>query len=98
MLPTTAAWRLPTLQQAAQRIDLVRHLNLSHAAQRLHDLGDTLNLLRLYRRFFPAQYAASRLRKIPRAGEGYSPAERRFFKLVNKHLFPLALPALEDMY
>jgi hypothetical protein len=98
MLPITAAERLPTLHQAARHIERARYLNVSYAARWLRSLSDTLNLLRLYQRFFPAEYAASRLRKIPRAGEGYSPAERRFFELVNQHLFPLALPALEDIY
>lgn len=50
-----------------------------------------IELLSLYRIYFPEQYARSKKRTFPTAEEAYSPLEAEFLELVDTHLFPIHL-------
>lgn len=53
-----------------------------------------VHILRLFRHFFPTEFAQADLRDPP-ADRVYSPAEWQFFQLVEERLFPLSLPSLD---
>lgn len=54
----------------------------------------SIQLLTLYRTYFPEQYARSQKRPFPASSEAYSPLEAEFLELVDTHLFPIHLDFL----
>ena len=78
---------------ALSHLKRVRFFHPEEALERLATLAETAQLLFLYRKYFPSEYAASTASvRIPigRDGEsGYSEREQEFLRLVDRHLFSL---------
>ncbi|MBI4789315.1 MAG: hypothetical protein HY782_19970 [Chloroflexi bacterium] len=85
--------RLPA-SSALSHLKHVRFFSPQEALERLATLAETAQLLVLYRKYFPREYAASTASvqlPVSRDGEsGYSEREQEFLRLVAQHLFPLA--------
>jgi hypothetical protein len=66
-------------------------LSFAEAHDYLVTLLRRIELLALYRLYFPEQYARSKKRTFPTVAEAYSPLEAEFLELVDVHLFPIHL-------
>jgi hypothetical protein len=76
---------------------LTRHfMTADHSIYRLTFLQESIGLLKLYRRYFPGEFAASDLRPISEDGNLYT-ALRDFLELVSRHLFELPDYILDEM-
>ncbi|GCE32109.1 hypothetical protein KDA_75930 [Dictyobacter alpinus] len=76
-----------TARQALQRYQLPRTFAEAHdyLYRKLH----SIQLLSLYKHYFPEEYNRSEKRSLPTAEEAYSPMETEFVELVDERLFPL---------
>lgn len=76
-----------TAREVLQRYLLPR--TFAEAHDYLCTMLQSIQLLGLYRHYFPEEYARSKQRPIPTADEAYSPMETEFVELVDERLFPL---------
>ena len=81
LLPQTTA------REALQRYRLPR--TFAEAHDYLYRRLQSIQLLSLYRHYFPEEYARSKKRPLPTVEEAYSPMETEFVELVDERLFPL---------
>ncbi len=81
--PTAAVERLKALQDEYWRCDA------REAISRLYGLLGKTEILQLYEANFPVQYRKSKASRKADTPNGYSPLEKEFFALVDKHLFPI---------
>lgn len=96
--PVLAAPLSPTT--ALARLKRIRFLSAQEAVQRLSSLADTGQILWLYRKYFPREYAHSTASvHLPVSDDGpcgYSEREKEFLTLVDQHLFPMPDLFFED--
>jgi hypothetical protein len=100
------------IEQEIKRNELLKiSLDLDDCATAMWELTDPVDILNLYKRYFPEQYAASTASSLPLVDYreinpnadpdqfvwGFSARELEFFKLVDRHLFPIEADWLEDM-
>ena len=74
----------------AHRGRVARMVNARIAIEHLSELLNTLHMLKLYERYFPAQYKKSKASTVFPNRDCYSPKELEFMRLVGWRLFPIA--------
>ena len=71
-------------------------INVPEAIDRLKALLGRTDLTRLYQKYFPKAYKASKKSLRAKSPDGHSPREEEFFELVRKYLFPIVDLCLDD--
>lgn len=101
--PTTQApSHSPSLSatRALAHLSRIRFLSAQEALQRLSSLAETGQILWLYRKYFPREYARSTASvQVPLSSDGgcgYSEREKEFLALVDRDLFPMPDLFFED--
>jgi hypothetical protein len=81
-----------------QAIDYLtrRFINPEQAIRKLDNLQESIGLLKLYRRYFPTEFAAHTLKPVSEVNNLYT-ALMGFLKLVNQHLFWIPEYIFEEM-
>lgn len=85
----------PAITSAVEALAALHRCKLTSARQAIEEIAvwqEASRLLRLYRRYFPSEFARSTAGlTIPRSRDepGYSERELEFLRLVDTHLFPL---------
>ncbi len=80
--------------QTLTRLKRYRFHSADDALESLAIWRERLTLMRLYQKYFPAEFARSKKKVAPSfdTGAGYSDREIEFLGLVNQRLFPILIP------